>query len=378
MPTELSSFVMPLLLIILVGLLNFTGHKTYDIAKDIWYIANPALALAAGYVLMRNLKDLRRLFKVFIIAATLVALFHLLRIGLHSEMLHTSAVDIRKEAGSGFLAPVLAIALFLVARKMKMRIFGTQSWISFFCFMLCLLSIILSFSRTLEVSLVLLTLSVLGWINFQDSIKVMLFVAFAVVLIGLGLSLPPSYENTLHPTLSDKILNSLQEIKIKEYHSMREINSHWRGFETARALDTYTKGTIPEYFVGQGLGSKVDLGLNMPLGDDKFRYIPTLHNGYMYLLVKTGIIGLFLYLLLLYRMARTGTVLERSNRADMKYCGRLIVGMSLAFASSSFVIAGMLNKTVTLPMTILLGALLAYTEITKDRQYDEEVGKQQN
>jgi hypothetical protein len=98
----------------------------------------------------------------------------------------------------------------------------------------------------------------------------------------------------------------------------------------------------------------------------------------MYLLVKTGIIGLLFYLVLLYRMAKTGTVLDRSNRADMKYCGRLIVGMSLAFASSSFVIAGMLNKTVTLPMTILLGALLAYTEIAKDRQCDEKNEKQQH
>jgi hypothetical protein len=377
MPAELISFVMPLLLIILVGLLNFTGNRAYDIVKDIWYIANPALALATGYVLMLNLKDLKRLFRTFVIVATVVAVIHLLRIAMHPEMLSKNAVDIRNEAGTGFIAPVLAPALFLAARKMKMPIFEKRVWISYLAVFLCLLSFILSFSRTLEIVLILITMSLLGWINFKSSIKVMLFVVLAIAFVGIVLLLPAQHSTSAHPSLGDKIANSFEEMKIHEYHSMREINNHWRGFETARAFDTYERGTLPEYFVGQGLGSKVDLGLDMPLGRMKFRFIPILHNGYMYLLVKTGIMGLFLYLFLLFKMARTGTILDRSNRADLKYCGRLIMGMGLAFASSSYVIGGMLNREVTLPMTMLLGALLAYTEIAKGRQCNEENEKQQ-
>ena len=203
LPADLPRFTGPLLLIMLVGLLNFTGHKTYDIAKDIWYLLNPALAITVGFVLMQNLKDLKKLFRVFVIAATLIALLHLLRIAMHPEMLLNSAIDIRKEAGGGFFEPVLSIALFFAARKMKMQIFGSQVWISYLTFSLCMLSVILSFSRTLEVALILISLSVFGWINFQSRIKVMIVVAVVAAIFGLGMSLPPAHENTAHPGVID-------------------------------------------------------------------------------------------------------------------------------------------------------------------------------
>ena len=288
---------------------------------------------------------------------------------MHPEMLLNSAIDIRKEAGGGFFEPVLSIALFFAARKMKMQIFGSQVWISYLTFSLCMLSVILSFSRTLEVALILISLSVFGWINFQSRIKVMIVVAVVAAIFGLGMSLPPAHENTAHPGVIDKMLNSFQEMKIKEYRGWAEISKNWRGFESARALVTYSSGSLPEYFVGQGLGSLVDLGFYVPLGD-KIRFIPTLHNGYMYLLVKTGIIGLFLYFFLLYRVAQTGTILDRSEHMDLKYCGRLIVGIALAFASSTQVVTGMFNKSATLSMSLLLGALLAYTAADRYKQFE--------
>ncbi|HSY27742.1 MAG TPA: hypothetical protein VK832_09590, partial [Burkholderiaceae bacterium] len=61
-PTEIVRLAGPLFLIALVGMLSFTGHKAYDVIKDVWYILNPALALVTGYVLMLNLKELDRLF----------------------------------------------------------------------------------------------------------------------------------------------------------------------------------------------------------------------------------------------------------------------------------------------------------------------------
>ena len=365
MPEVISRFAGLLLLIILIGLVNFTGHKVHDVARDIWILLNPALALTVGYILMQNMMDLKRLLRVFIIAATLLALLHLSKVAMHPEILHKSALDIRGAGGYGFYEPGIALALFLAARKMKLKIFGEHVWLSCTAIFLCSASFIVSFSRTLDVVLILIFLSVFGWINFYSRIKVIIFSLVIVAIIGIGFMFPASHGNGVHPEMSEKILNSFQEIKIKEYRDMREVGGHWRGFETAKALETFRNGTLPEYFVGRGMGALVDTHLFTPLGPIN-RFIPVMHNGYMYLLVKTGILGLCLYLLLFYRLVRVGTILDSSECISMKYCGRLLVGFSLAFLSSTYVMSGMYGGAM-LSTTMLLGALLAYVSSPRNR-----------
>lgn len=367
MPAEIPRFAGLLLMMMLVGLVSFTGHQAYDVAKDMWYILNPALALTAGYVLMLNLKDMGRLLKAFIIAATLIAIFHLLKIVIHPETLHHNAMDIRSEGGAGFLAPVVSVALFLAAKKMNIRVFGKHGWLSYTAFILCLLSTILSFTRTFEVSLVIMVFVIFGWINFESKNKVIFIATFAALFIGIGMSIPYSNVSNSHE-ISDKILHSFQEIKIREYSDLIEINNNWRGFESSRALITYRRGTWPEYIVGQGLGTPIDLGFYMELGQGTnglVRFAPWVHNGYMFLLVKTGIVGVLLYLFLIYRLVRHGTLTSMSSSPDMRYAGRLIVGLALVIVISTWVVGGMFNTSAFLPASLLTGALLAYSSVVK-------------
>ena len=53
------------------------------------------------------------------------------------------------------------------------------------------------------------------------------------------------------------------------------------------------------FIIGKGFGALVDLKFKAPLSSENIRFIPILHNGYSYILFKTGIIGLFLYLIFL-------------------------------------------------------------------------------
>ncbi len=359
-PADLYSAIGPLLLILLVGLLQASGHERYDVFKDIWYVSNAALALTAGYVLMRNLRDLGRFFSIFIIAAFFVALLHLVRFALHPELLSFDMEDIRKYAGGGFFEPSLGLTLLLVARLIGLKTFRRNTWFPFLATPVFVVSVALSFSRTQIVSLALMWLAVFGWIHFNNGRKTVLVAISAVFMIAIGFILPEQDFISGHASMLDKFLFSFQEIRVVDYRSMFMINEHWRGYETARALYTYSLGTPLQYLIGGGFGVNVDLGFFMDLGGERIRFAPILHNGYMYLLVKVGIFGLFLYFLLLYRLARVGTLIGRSDRADLKYCGRLLVGISLAFLANTYVVAGMFNKSALLSMSILLGALLAY------------------
>lgn len=62
-------------------------------------------------------------------------------------------------------------------------------------------------------------------------------------------------------------------------------------------------------FFGEGLGALVDLGLFESLTRDPrdaVRFIPIFHNGYVFVLVKAGLVGIALYLLVLTRLYLMG------------------------------------------------------------------------
>ena len=101
-----------------------------------------------------------------------------------------------------------------------------------------------------------------------------------------------------------------------------------------------------QYLFGQGFGTLIDLGLYIPLGDEVIRFAPILHNGYMYLLVKTGVIGVLIYLVFLYKLVRIGTQHSVVTFDEERYTGRIIVGLSCVFFVSTFVVSGLFNKSV--------------------------------
>lgn len=373
-PGDILHFTNPLLFILCIGLLGAWGEASYAVAKDVWYVSNAAMALIAGYVLMRNLRDLRRLFAVFIVAAFVVALLHLLRFAMNPELLSMGGLDVRKAAGAGPNESVLALCLLLAARKMKMKVFGRHAWFTLLAASCCLASLFLSYSRTEIFSLAIIVLAVSGWVHFKYYRKTILVILAAVSIVALGTWLSPENRHLgEHATILDKFLFSFQELKIRDYYTMRDINENWRGYETSRALAGYIRGNPVQLLFGGGFGATVDLGFFMPLGEP-IRYLPVLHNGYMYLLIKTGLAGVLAYLLLLFRMARVGTVMSRVEHLEVKYCGHMIVSLGLALLFETYVISGMFNKTALLSTSVLLGALLAHaSNVLADKGAREKI-----
>ena len=134
----------------------------------------------------------------------------------------------------------------------------------------------------------------------------------------------------------NEIFESLDIEKIKR--DKRELWKHWRGYEAQSAIERLNTGGLPSWLFGQGFGSTVDLGVEVELANETVRYIPILHNGFVYVLYKTGIIGLLLYLfyiIYLYSFYRV------SSRTKTEFIiNRLIVGCAFYIALSSLVVTG--------------------------------------
>jgi hypothetical protein len=158
-----------------------------------------------------------------------------------------------------------------------------------------------------------------------------------------------------------KAANTSSEVNVHSYETYEDINLNWRGFEASRAAKTYGGFSETEKLVGGGFGTMVDLGFAMKLGDtgESFEFVPLLHNGYMELLVKTGLIGLSLFILFCIQIVLMAIRELRQSGKYAKLNGLLLLWTVFVFALTQGAITGILNKGELAPNLFLLGATCA-------------------
>ena len=161
----------------------------------------------------------------------------------------------------------------------------------------------------------------------------------------------------LSSSFFDKFANTADEVKFRHYDSFQEISDNWRGFEAYRGLQTYDGYSSREQVMGAGLGALVDLGFSMQLTPtEAMRFIPIVHNGYTYLLVKTGVIGIVLFAIFVLQIGWLGLRMLRRTDPTRIFVGYLLLWTAIDFALTQGVITGIYNRSALAPNLILLGA----------------------
>ena len=74
----------------------------------------------------------------------------------------------------------------------------------------------------------------------------------------------------------------------------KDFHDNYRSYENIRTTEQLSYNE--SFLFGEGIGSQVDLKQKVRLGDTDLRQISILHNGYMTVLLKSGIIGLLFLL----------------------------------------------------------------------------------
>jgi hypothetical protein len=96
-------------------------------------------------------------------------------------------------------------------------------------------------------------------------------------------------------TTNNRFSKSLKELTFSKSTSLKYIGRQYRGFESLKAEEKIMAGNAIKKAFGFGLYENVDLGIKVDLGGYTMRSIPILHNGYLYLIIRTGILGLIFY-----------------------------------------------------------------------------------
>jgi hypothetical protein len=147
-------------------------------------------------------------------------------------------------------------------------------------------------------------------------------------------------------SFSYKIYNSISEIfenvnTLKIKNDKMELWKHWRAYESQIAIENIldSDNYVSNFIFGMGFGKAIDLRTDVKLAGTVYRRVPTIHNGYINIFYKTGLVGLLLYLLII-----VINYLNISSRSDYNlYMKSLMIGSLFYILYNSLVITGFLR-----------------------------------
>lgn len=347
--------IWPFLAILLIGLLQAYLHSPQNVIKDCWYFQLPILTFITGWLFAPSVKEMVRS-RVLVIASLASAiwfLFHLMTV--FSKVSINDQYAYRQEVGGANFIVVWGI-LVCLDRALHWQELNA-SWRKLVVTSLIVnpIAVALSFSRTEYGALALALFLV--WLPAMIKKRRLYNIGIAgIIVVGLFGLVSLKIASRDDGGFIGRMAGSFREVDSSNFDNMSDVNTRWRAYEALMGLKTYLQGNPIQFIVGQGLGTQVDLGMVMPLGDADMQYIPILHNGYVYLLVKTGVLGLLLFLWqirLLWRGLRTR---EQTTRVT----GDIRLGKAILLATllAMLVITGPYNKGGWFLAMLLLGMVL--------------------
>lgn len=339
--------------IIISGFQGLLIHPLYDVFKDIYYLLNPIMFFVLGLLIAKK-TDINVIYRSIIIVGSIFAIYYT-SIGFidFGFSAFKNMRVVRDKVGGGNVITIITLVLCIFSLyAYKLQIFRS----SLFTKILIVingLSLIFSASRTFLIIFILLTLTLMYPI-YRHRIRLLLInLTLIVGIFALYL-----YFNS-ESGFANSLLNSGKEISIGDYTDPSDRNSKYRGWESYRAYATYIEGNAVQLIIGLGAGKMINLGSSFFLAGEYRHYIPILHNGYMYALVKAGILGVICYLfyfIYIFRFARKK--LELSNIQN-NFQPLFLIGLISSIYVTNIVVASLYNTSFEL-LGLICGVLFYY------------------
>lgn len=351
--------------IILVFILGFIGLLINDytfefIVKDILYFIRPILAILFGYFLFQQEKRKENFLLSIVYFSFLTALIHccgILIFGKISERIS----EIRGDFGLDNFVEIFAFYIIIFYEKKFKQSLIVSRVLKYLILFTLLLSIYLYFSRTMLIMFLLIGFSIFGYLTLtKNKLKYIFGLVVLVLLMYTFLySIKLERNSKGYEALLYKIKIAPEEIfktKInRENH--KNLWDHWRGYEAKRAFALMNENPS-SYVFGNGFGSLVNLKFKAPLDEKGMKKISRLHNGYIFVLYKTGLIGLLIYFSFLFNLMRFET---NKDKNEILFSTRIIRSIGLFYLFTSLIISGIYNPTNLI--LFVLGGFLAIEKL---------------
>ena len=367
-PRQLARILIFPTLLFCTGLHGVYTHPPADVLKDLWYFAGPIVYITFGFLVFQRVDTgeqapWQSLLQPFLVVALISGLYDIFNVLTNSAALlaSTSVDDYRNLSGTGSYVVLIPIVLIVLLRQHDQTTHGLERFrlVRVLVYLSSVGSILLALSRTL---IVMLFSGVALAVNPRRMARRLLAqgglgalaLLLAVAAAGYGLS---RAKTSIPELFAAKLLNTRAEVQVRGYETFSQINENWRGFEAFRALRTYQNFNPAQKLAGGGFGATVDLGFATRIYPTQ--YIPIIHNGYMYLLVKTGLVGLVFFCCFLGQILSLALRTFRHPEPNIRIAALLLLWSAIVFASTQAVITGIYNKGALAGNLFLLGAACA-------------------
>ena len=363
------NFIIIVLLGMIVGLI-YIGAEKYgirDYIRDIFRIGTPFLFISYGIYMFKFFENNKYLlYKSVVYGGILISIRHFMLILININKVISTGTT-RGYGGLQSGTTILALVILLFNKKDDIKKIIKSNFNRCLIIFVLLTSMLLYFSRTDII--VFMAFVILFAINkFLKFLKSGINIGrvgkvIFILLIGISICyaiIPKApIENMIN-----KFANSVNEVSANRVDNWTysDINTDWRGYEVYRAKLEYKNANLIQKFIGFGFGKKVSLGLTMKLGDYSYNAIPILHNGYYYLLIKTGIVGVMLFLLFIFKNFAYNFCLMIKNKKQFE--SMMLSGICLWMLLSTYVVTGAFNPKIAFSFFVLFGYLVIYIQNT--------------
>lgn len=348
------------LAILLVATVSTFFSKTtlFLFIRDFTYLIKPILGLLVGYQLCRFSSKLA--LKVFIYTGLAISILHLVTLFFTIIQFRTLSVNFLRQQGGYFSDYEIYVLIVLIFYKnLKIEISKKQRTV---LLLVIGLSSFLYLARTNLIQFIILYVGLKGYLVYSHkSLKVILSVLLFTIVGYIAIVY-------LNPKREGKGIEAfLYKIKIAPEEALKtrinkddwkDFNDNYRSFENIITVKQVSnKGTRTVLF-GEGLGSTLNIGRKILTNDNEYvQYIPIVHNGYMTVLLKSGLLGVILLLIFLIHLYRQ----KKSNIEAVQAINYLLLGSSVFLIASNWVFLGLYLKLDN--KSIIIGFLIALREV---------------
>lgn len=356
----LTKLILVLTIVFIIALFSsfFNDYKLFKFFRDVAYLFKPIIGLLIGYNVCKIIG--KKAIYPIVNIGVLLAVIHIFILGVSFVFFGIKSLNDLRHIGGYFNDYEVYILILLLFRK-NFDLELSNKKANLFIIILSL-STFLYFARTNILQFVILFLAMKGYFKLTlKSIKVISI--FLVVILSSYAAI--YYSNPIRQgkgmeAFLYKIKNApIEAFKTKiNQNDWKEFNDNYRSFENIITVKQVTSQGMFTIIFGEGLGSTIDIGREMWTNDGEFiRYVPTLHNAYMTVFLKSGLLGVFLTLVFLYLLFKQ----KKSNNRVIKNINYLIIGSAVFLIFSNWVFMGLYLKLDN--KSIFLGFLLCYKEL---------------
>lgn len=353
--------LLPPVVILIVAFISsfFSDWESYNFIRDIAYLLKPIMGLLVGYQVAKNVSGVKP-FELIVTTGALLAIIHMLKIAFTVLFIsYRTMHDLRFHAGyfSDFEVYAFIILLFhshfnlMISRQKRLLLM-----------LLVGFSIFMYLARTNFIQLGIFSMAMLGYLRLtRKAILVMAWSAIVLVAVYAVIynSNPRRGSTGFEAFLYKVKIAPIEPFKTKvNKGDWKDFNDNYRSYENIITVRQVSgEGTL-QVIVGEGLGSSIDLGREIWTNDDEMiRYLPALHNSYMTIFLKAGLIGVFLLLVSIYILVRQ----PKSDDKIVQSINKLLVATAIFLILSNWVFMGLYFKVDN--KSVLIGFLICAKEM---------------